>query len=70
MMTAQAAYDSILEQMGTDDPFEVSDAMVGMCLACGELADGVEPDARRYECECCGAHKVYGFEEIAMHCVA
>jgi Zn finger protein HypA/HybF involved in hydrogenase expression len=38
----------------------------GFCLACGEVADGVEPDARKYECECCGAAKVYGGEELAL----
>jgi len=35
------------EQMfGTENP--------GFCLACGERQDGCEPDARNYECECCG----------------
>jgi hypothetical protein len=38
----------------------------GFCLACGEQADGVEPDARNYLCESCGARKVYGAEEILM----
>ena len=36
----------------------------GFCLACGEDVEGVEPDAREYECECCGEPKVYGAEEI------
>lgn len=38
----------------------------GFCLACGDIADGVEPDARKYRCEACGAAKVYGAEEIAL----
>lgn len=38
----------------------------GFCLACGELAYGVEPDARRYECECCEARAVYGLEELLV----
>lgn len=38
----------------------------GFCLACGEVADGVEPDARGYECECCGAPSVYGAMEFAL----
>jgi len=38
----------------------------GICLACGEEADGVEPDARAYKCEYCGARKVYGAEEICL----
>lgn len=38
----------------------------GLCVACGEETDGVEPDARRYECEHCGEHAVYGLEELAL----
>lgn len=38
----------------------------GFCLACGETADNVEPDARKYTCECCGAPKVYGGEELTL----
>jgi hypothetical protein len=38
----------------------------GFCLACGEIADGVEPDAAKYECECCGEPKVYGAAELAQ----
>lgn len=38
----------------------------GFCVACGEDADGCEPDARRYECECCGARAVYGAEELLL----
>lgn len=40
-----------------------ADRNAGFCLACGEEASGVEPDARGYECEACGAKKVYGAEE-------
>lgn len=39
---------------------------MGFCLACGAEAYGVEPDARRYECEECGKEKVYGAEELLM----
>ncbi|HXI58321.1 MAG TPA: hypothetical protein VN903_15020 [Polyangia bacterium] len=42
----------------------------GFCLACGADAEGVEPDARRYECETCGAREVYGAEELLMMGVA
>jgi len=38
----------------------------GFCLACGAQAYGVEPDARRYTCEECGAKKVYGAEELLI----
>lgn len=43
-----------------------ADDCLGFCLACGEMAYGVEPDARGYECECCGARKVYGAEELLI----
>jgi predicted RNA-binding Zn-ribbon protein involved in translation (DUF1610 family) len=39
---------------------------VGFCLACGAENYGVEPDARKYECEDCGEEKVYGAEELLM----
>lgn len=38
----------------------------GFCLSCGEVHESIEPDARRYECDCCGAEKVYGAEELAL----
>lgn len=43
-----------------------ADEYLGFCLACGAEHDGVEPDARRYECTECGARKVYGAEELIM----
>ena len=39
----------------------------GFCVRCGSEAEGVEPDARRYECEACGEMGVYGAEELLMH---
>lgn len=38
----------------------------GFCLACGEVEDGVEPDARCYICSSCDAAKVYGAAELAL----
>jgi hypothetical protein len=43
-----------------------ADDNLGFCLACGAEAYCVEPDARRYECESCGEHKVYGAEELLL----
>lgn len=43
-----------------------SDADMGFCQACGEEAYGVEPDARNYECECCGEREVFGAEELLV----
>ena len=36
----------------------------GFCIACGEEQEGCEPDARNYECESCGEHKVFAPEEL------
>jgi len=41
-----------------------NDDYEGICIACGEDAEGVEPDARKYECESCGKEKVYGCQEL------
>ena len=38
----------------------------GFCLICGNVAEGVEPDARNYTCESCGAEQVFGIEELVM----
>lgn len=39
----------------------------GFCVECGAETDGVEPDARKYECGACGAMAVYGAEELLFH---
>jgi hypothetical protein len=39
---------------------------MGLCIACGAEADGVEPDAHHYTCEVCGSAKVFGLEELMM----
>lgn len=39
---------------------------LGFCLACGAEVYGVEPDARKYECEVCGSPKVYGIPELLL----
>lgn len=38
----------------------------GICILCGADADGVEPDAREYECDVCGEYGVYGAEELLL----
>lgn len=47
------------------------DAMItlaspGICIACGADADNVDPLAGRYRCEGCGAHAVYGAEDLVL----
>jgi hypothetical protein len=38
----------------------------GLCVFCGETADGVEPDARKYACESCDKKGVYGMQELLL----
>lgn len=38
----------------------------GFCIACGEDQDGCEPDAREYECECCGKRAVFGAADLLL----
>ena len=39
----------------------------GMCLSCGEVGYGVEPDAIGYKCEMCGENKVCGLEVAVLY---
>ena len=39
---------------------------IGFCTECGAEHFGIEPDARRYECEECGKDSVYGAEELLL----
>lgn len=43
------------------------DDNIGFCLACGSEHYGVEPDARGYRCEECGASMVFGAEELLLY---
>jgi len=57
-ITVDRVAAAVERAMDLDDP--------GFCVCCGAEADGVEPDARRYECEACGEKGVYGAEELFM----
>ena len=45
---------------------ELNENFGGFCIECRDEAYGVEPDARRYRCESCGAPAVYGVEELLI----
>lgn len=51
--------ERIMEAIEADDS-------LGFCIHCGADAFGVEPDARRYECEECGESMVFGAEELLI----
>ena len=56
---AKLTLDQVMEAAQADDN-------LGFCMKCGAEAYGVEPDARKYECEECGARSVYGAEEVLL----
>ena len=49
-----------------NDYRELQEAYGGFCLACKQKAYGIEPDARNYNCESCGAEEVFGLEELLI----
>jgi hypothetical protein len=59
MTMAKPTLEEVMDAVQQDDN-------LGFCLNCGEMAYGVEPDARKYECESCGQRQVYGAEELLM----
>jgi hypothetical protein len=60
--------------MSAIEPIQISEAEYadlsenygGFCIECRDQAYGVEPDARGYRCESCGANAVYGAEELLI----
>lgn len=38
----------------------------GLCISCGDLSEGVEPDARHYHCHQCEQMEVFGIEELLL----
>jgi hypothetical protein len=45
---------------------KAAEAQAGLCVECGAWHDCVEPDARKYYCEECGAKTVYGAENLLL----
>lgn len=62
-MHASITTDRVIEAVRASN-FELSNP--GFCVGCGADADGVEPDAERYECEECGKRSVYGAEQVLI----
>lgn len=45
----------------------LDDDSCGLCIRCGEsTVGGVEPDARKHECEACEENGVYGMQELLV----
>jgi hypothetical protein len=57
-----SVYDAMEESM-------YGDISEGICLNCGHIQSGVEPDAEGYRCEQCGDPAVNGLETVIMTCL-
>lgn len=64
--TYQAKNGSIQHKPSIELAMALASNQQGFCLACGTDVHGIEPDARRNTCPECGAHKVYGAEELVL----
>ena len=63
IITAERVCAAVKDYMELNNP--------GFCVLCGAGAEGVEPDAREYACEACGAEDtVYGAEELLLYVAA
>ena len=59
-VTIERVIDGVHREMETlDNP--------GFCIACGEEADGCEPDASCYRCDYCDEKAVYGAAELLLY---
>ena len=56
---AKVTFEQVMNAVASGD-------YIGICITCGYEQEGVEPDARKYECEDCGERKVYGAEELLL----
>ena len=58
-VTPERVMEAVERELGSlDNP--------GFCVRCGADAEGVEPDARKYDCESCGEPGVYGASELLI----
>lgn len=64
--TTKSGKTVFLPTMDAEFESAMMDGNTGFCIACGADADGVEPDARKYECESCSEPRVYGLEELVL----
>jgi hypothetical protein len=49
-----------------DELRDADENQEGFCTACGFRRECCEPDARNYECDACGAHQVFGAQELIL----
>ena len=53
-------------EMTLSEVIEYGEEDAGICVVCGEVAYGIEPDAMRIRCEGCGKATVWGVEQAVL----
>ena len=59
-LTQKEILAELITEYGSVEEAMTSDALEGICHNCGYIQEGVEPDARNYTCDECGADAVCG----------
>lgn len=62
MLNSAKLESIIMHELETEGP----DSGNGVCVECGFVQGGCEPDAEGYECEECGKLAVYGMEQALL----
>jgi len=56
----------MIVSMTEEEYLDYSNAYCGICTECGEINDGVEPDAEGYLCSNCDEEAVTGIENALI----
>jgi len=55
-----------VQKMSEYEYVEGTESYAGICIDCGYVQYGCEPDAEKYTCEDCGKATVYGLEQALI----
>ena len=72
-MTKTDMVETLRAELDPEKTMDLSDLLVtardeslGLCIKCGAIQYGIEPDARRSLCPECKGRPLYGIEELAL----
>lgn len=66
MLTNKQIIAHLLDEYGSRDSAMFDSTGDGICLECGNIQSGVEPDAEGYHCNECNADAVCGIEGVII----
>ena len=61
-LTYKEVLANLIAEYGNLEAAMAEGSTEGICHNCGNIQDGVEPDAENYKCEDCGEDEVCGIE--------